>query len=68
MEAVHALWNQLLGAQRSRHQTLFDAMVNRWLLYQAVTQTVGEGRVLPGGRRNGSRPVAGCHGAGVGSA
>jgi cyclic beta-1,2-glucan synthetase len=38
MEAVHAAWDQLLGATTVKTpDPLFDAMVNRWLLYQSVT-------------------------------
>ncbi|MDO8284192.1 MAG: glucoamylase family protein [Rhodoferax sp.] len=38
MEAVHSLWGQLLGATTVKTpDPLFDAMVNRWLLYQTVT-------------------------------
>lgn len=38
MEAVHTQWKQLLGATTVKTpDPLFDAMVNRWLLYQTVT-------------------------------
>ena len=38
MDAVHSMWNQLLGATTVKTpDSLFDAMVNRWLLYQTVT-------------------------------
>ncbi|MES2950840.1 MAG: glucoamylase family protein [Pseudomonadota bacterium] len=38
MRSVHDSWNQLLGATTVKTpDPLFDAMVNRWLLYQTVT-------------------------------
>nr|WP_295784022.1 glucoamylase family protein [Rhodoferax sp.] len=38
LQAVHDWWNQLLGATTVQTpDPLFDAMVNRWLLYQTVT-------------------------------
>lgn len=37
-QAVHALWNRLLGCSTVKTpDPLFDAMVNRWLLYQTIT-------------------------------
>lgn len=38
LETVTSMWNQLLGATTVKTpDPLFDAMVNRWLLYQTVT-------------------------------
>ena len=38
MQSVHDIWNQLLGATVvTTPDPLFDAMVNRWLLYQTVS-------------------------------
>ncbi len=38
LQSVHDSWNQLLGATVVQTpDPLFDAMVNRWLLYQTVT-------------------------------
>jgi cyclic beta-1,2-glucan synthetase len=38
LKRVHQQWDQLLGAtQVATPDPLFDAMVNRWLLYQAVS-------------------------------
>ena len=38
LDAVHTYWNALLGATEVKTpDPLFDAMVNRWLLYQAVS-------------------------------
>ena len=69
--AVRARWDALLGATAVQTpDPLFDAMVNRWLLYQTVACRLwAQGRLLPGRRRlRLPRPVAGRDGARLGRA
>jgi cyclic beta-1,2-glucan synthetase len=71
LDQVRADWNHLLGATTvTTPDPLLDVLVNRWLLYQAVScrMWAKSGFYQAGRRHRVPGSVAGCHGTGLGGA